>query len=94
MPIAVTMCSIITMPVTTMVTIGVLHVVPVNRRTRCGRNHHWSWRAVPWINCHRWRRYDDRRMPILIAQRNAEAHTGARLRRSGQNRNCNCTNKE
>jgi hypothetical protein len=44
---------------------------------------------------HNRRRSDDhRRVRVMIPQRNAEAHTSARVGRSRQRGDCNCTNKE
>lgn len=65
-----------------------------------GVNHHGSRRAVLWVSHHRWRNKHRRRshvhrpVRIMMPKRDAEAHTRARLRRSGERHNCNCTNKE
>lgn len=37
---------------------------------------------------------DHRRVRVMMPQRNAEVHPGARLGRRGERGDCDCTNKE
>ena len=53
-----------------------------------------SWCTVAVVD--HWRRsYNDRSMMVMIVpQRNAEAHTGTRLRRGRKHRHYDCTQEE
>jgi hypothetical protein len=93
------MSPVTAMPVTTMVTMGVtIYDVSGSRRAMAWIHYHRGWSASSGDyrrRDHNRRRSDDhRRVRVMIPQRNAEAHTSARVGRSRQRGDCNCTNKE
>ena len=102
--ISMPMATSIALVATMVVTMHVPHVLPGCRHAMAGirddghrSNHHRRARRGSGHDRgdnHRPRRHDDGSVRKMMPQRNAEAHTRARLRRGGERCDCDCTNEE